>query len=343
MPAKSEIPPRTVISLNLPKRGLEQFYPLTQDAGLHVAGVEIGARLKTKGKNSEAIPALCIVFKNQTKTVEIPIGIFSNIANLTSLDPKQPGASLARFFDHLPGVQVSKDTIAAPIAKNPVEAFSALKEYVSAIAKFGIRALFALVVDDPSKPARFNNELERDVLEELLRLAPIAVLDLITRVRDQLANDLKEMPSKTVGARLEAVRRLLSEMLYGGPIDDAGPIIGHAWKVPPEELARFAADPDWEVRSSVASNPGTPGNNLDSLARDGNAKVRLSVAWNGQTPVETLELLASDIDPVVRQAVAGHPRVPKEVLVKLAKDSDVKVREIVERSTKRRRILIQKN
>ena len=116
--------------------------------------------------------------------------------------------------------------------------------------------------------------------------------------------------------------------------------------LPPEFLARFAYDPDpdvrgevagsvsaplaaclaadedWGVRSCVAANPLCPPETLATLARDEFESVRAEVAQHDACPPEALAMLASDRGHEVREYVAAHPSTPPQALLMLAGDPE---------------------
>ena len=116
--------------------------------------------------------------------------------------------------------------------------------------------------------------------------------------------------------------------------------------LPPEFLARFAYDPDsdvrgevagwvsaplatclaadedWGVRSCVAANPLCPPETLATLARDEFESVRAEVAQHDACPPEALAMLADDRGHDVREYVAAHPSTPPQALVMLAGNSE---------------------
>ena len=120
--------------------------------------------------------------------------------------------------------------------------------------------------------------------------------------------------------------------------------------LPPEFLARFAYDPDadvrgevaswvsaslaaclaadedWGVRSCVAANPLCSPETLASLARDEFGSVRSEVAKHDACPLEALAMLANDTEHEIRKYVAANPLCSPETLASLARDEFESVR-----------------
>ena len=93
----------------------------------------------------------------------------------------------------------------------------------------------------------------------------------------------------------------------------------------PDELARFANDPDWEVRSAVAGNWNTPAEILAELAHDDRERVIWHVINNQKVPTHILRECANSDSFTVRRWVAESRNTPAEILADLANDKIVPV------------------
>ena len=133
-----------------------------------------------------------------------------------------------------------------------------------------------------------------------------------------------------------------------------GVILGRLPSITEQMLSDLAADSDWQIRRSCATNPNLPTVILEQLLRDSDSDVRIAALANSNT---TAEIVAKVADPThaevrcrlvrdtanpvalgtyahdsvlaVREALAEHPATSSETLQLLAVDSDSSVREIV--------------
>lgn len=106
--------------------------------------------------------------------------------------------------------------------------------------------------------------------------------------------------------------------------------------VPVSLLIKFSTDPDWSIRSLIASHPNSPLALVEQLASDSNPEVRMGVTKNSNIlPVDLLAKLSEDAWEEIRTAVARrHEFVlivppPVAILGKLAKDKNWNVRAAV--------------
>ncbi|MEU4155306.1 hypothetical protein [Actinoplanes sp. NPDC026670] len=96
------------------------------------------------------------------------------------------------------------------------------------------------------------------------------------------------------------------------------------------ELAeQVAASGDLSAMASVAANPTTPPDLIDTLSRHPHAPIREALTGQDLTP-EQVRRLALDEDPAVRRAVAARPGLPDDLIRSLAADPDQAVRITIE-------------
>jgi uncharacterized protein (DUF2336 family) len=117
-----------------------------------------------------------------------------------------------------------------------------------------------------------------------------------------------------------------------------------------EKAKRLAADPDADVRRSLATRDGLTPEILFYLAEDKSADVRRAVAENRATPRQADLLLTKDADGAVRERLAGKisalmpdlanedkeriRELTNQVIEALARDQAVRVRQIVAEALK---------
>jgi hypothetical protein len=90
-------------------------------------------------------------------------------------------------------------------------------------------------------------------------------------------------------------------------------------------LTNLAASSDMATRWSVAKNPCTPIEVLETLAQDKINLVRALVATNPTTPQDILIHFFND-EKIVRDGLSGNPSTPSKYLHVLADDKDKMVR-----------------
>jgi hypothetical protein len=90
------------------------------------------------------------------------------------------------------------------------------------------------------------------------------------------------------------------------------------WNAGTPETARTdvikAADPEWQIRNSTASERQTSSDVLASLATDESREVRVSVAGNPSTPPSVLSSFARSSDQWMRSRTSHNPSTPPEGL-----------------------------
>ncbi|HWA50619.1 MAG TPA: DUF2336 domain-containing protein, partial [Dongiaceae bacterium] len=117
-----------------------------------------------------------------------------------------------------------------------------------------------------------------------------------------------------------------------------------------EKAKSLAADPDADVRHSLAKREGLAPEILFYLAEDKSAEVRRAVAENRATPRQADLLLTKDADSAVRERLAGKigallpdlanedreriRELTNQVIEALARDQAVRVRQIVAEALK---------
>jgi hypothetical protein len=88
---------------------------------------------------------------------------------------------------------------------------------------------------------------------------------------------------------------------------------------PPEARARLAGDPEWAVRAAVAGCPEAEVEVLRGLAVD-IPPVRLELAGNRAAPTDVVVALLGDTDPWVAGLALGNPGAPPELLVEACRE-----------------------
>jgi len=115
---------------------------------------------------------------------------------------------------------------------------------------------------------------------------------------------------------------------------------------PGDVLARLAGDSDALIRASLAKNPNTPPDVLEQLAQDPDQGVRSSAAhllegrfWIApDTPTSMLVPLAASPHPNVRRETARHPNTPADVVARLARDPHPDVRHAAKHPNRRQTV-----
>ncbi len=161
-----------------PEGTREQWYPLANDPGLHAAGVEIGARVTFQGDKP---PKMRIVFRAGGKEASVECVHVAVYAG--SLESLPPEAELARSSERY------------PIQLAPEEHFFALNSYVAGIAEVGLGAMFAAAREAGGDfPVGFNALMQHQVIEVLCPLVPIALIDILSKDWDVIADQTREFP-----------------------------------------------------------------------------------------------------------------------------------------------------
>lgn len=96
------------------------------------------------------------------------------------------------------------------------------------------------------------------------------------------------------------------------------------------ELAeQVVASGDLEAMASVAANPTTPPDLIETLSRHPHGPIREALTHQDLIP-EQVRRLAHDADPTVRRAIATRPGLPDDLIRSLAADPDQAVRTAIE-------------
>ena len=277
----------------------EQWYPLVNDPGLHVAGVEIGARVTPQPDKPSQLRIVFRAGKAEASVECVHVAVYAG-----PLESLPPDAELARSSEQ------------HPVTLAPEEHFFALNSYVAGIAEVGLGVMFAMAREAGNLPVGFNALMQQQVLKALARVAPAASLDLCLWIIDDATLSGRDSAREF----LAPMRGALTDLLKGDI------------NLPPEVLARLAGDDDVDVRRAVAEHKNTPPEVRAYLAEIAS---REAMARNEHTQPDALTRLAGDADAGVRERVAGNPNLimcSQEIFKRLVTDEVAAVRQAVARN-----------
>lgn len=166
-----------------------------------------------------------------------------------------------------------------------------------------------------------NPALTRDLLDVLIDRGDAEVLgDLTERADltpDQVAALVRHGGPPVVVSLVRCGHLAVDPELFEDPVLAWLLVLGN-WGTP-EQVARFAADPDPRVRAELARWVGLPSRILHELADDPDIGVVAGVAGCASLPVEVAKRLAGHPDGEVRAELSSNPTqtVPPDVLVAL--------------------------
>lgn len=104
-------------------------------------------------------------------------------------------------------------------------------------------------------------------------------------------------------------------------------------ELPPETIAKLAADQSPIIRAMIAKDPKTPPEFLENLSNDPEWNVREEIAKNRSTPPQVLQNLSNDPDWKIRLRIAKNESTPRQVLANMVSDENYWVqKELVHRN-----------
>ena len=163
----------------------------------------------------------------------------------------------------------------------------------------------------------------RTAVTRTARVAPhLTVLQIAARLRCHPSTVSKHLPRRI------PPRSVRSAQVVADPDPQIRATLAASSLCPPAALARLAADAEYSVRAVVADHPNGPPGSLSRLAGDPIWDVPATVASNGNCPPATLNRLCgyTDDDGAVRYAAARHRNCPPAALRRLLNDEDPAIR-----------------